>query len=413
MIASKQIAFGKAAGGNKLPDGVVQVEYLETDGESYLVMPNRFTSSSLGEGVKVELGLDIRVAQNNTPILVQGTSMSHRWCIVGDTIPSSLKLYCMGNFNKSFALSSPAKIVIEASINSVYMTIGETRDGGSHGSFMDDDFDIAIFSYSNGMNIAPAGQRIYGYRFIAGGHTLTDLIPVRVGDVGYMYDRVSGQLFGNQGTGEFVLGPDIIDYTAKDYVQDGLIWQWDVEGGQLITSTESIITNSVQRENTIEMCVGTITENVDYCRVMVGDDGMNQCYNTLFTSNGYPVQLAYTGSSYYYRSGLTGPANDYFPRHGYEIGKPWHGVCAVDEMGVGRTSEPNGRYYKDGVLLGEIYGVSSMFANEKLRPTVAFHTPSGKPSMENFLKSVLVYNRALTAEEVAHNYSIDKARFGL
>jgi hypothetical protein len=36
-----------------------------------------------------------------------------------------------------------------------------------------------------------------------------DLIPVRKGNVGYMYDRVSGQLFGNQGTGEFVLGPDL------------------------------------------------------------------------------------------------------------------------------------------------------------------------------------------------------------
>ena len=38
---------------------------------------------------------------------------------------------------------------------------------------------------------------------------LRDLIPVRVGKVGYMYDKVSGQLFGNSGTGEFILGPDV------------------------------------------------------------------------------------------------------------------------------------------------------------------------------------------------------------
>lgn len=37
---------------------------------------------------------------------------------------------------------------------------------------------------------------------------MADFIPVRVGDVGYMYDRVSGQLFGNSGTGAFVIGPD-------------------------------------------------------------------------------------------------------------------------------------------------------------------------------------------------------------
>lgn len=37
---------------------------------------------------------------------------------------------------------------------------------------------------------------------------IADYIPVRVGNVGYMYDKVSGQLFGNQGTGQFIIGPD-------------------------------------------------------------------------------------------------------------------------------------------------------------------------------------------------------------
>lgn len=37
---------------------------------------------------------------------------------------------------------------------------------------------------------------------------MLDLIPVRKGNVGYMYDKVSGQLFGNAGTGQFILGPD-------------------------------------------------------------------------------------------------------------------------------------------------------------------------------------------------------------
>lgn len=36
-----------------------------------------------------------------------------------------------------------------------------------------------------------------------------DGIPVRVGTVGYLYDRISGQLFGNVGTGAFILGPDV------------------------------------------------------------------------------------------------------------------------------------------------------------------------------------------------------------
>ena len=41
------------------------------------------------------------------------------------------------------------------------------------------------------------------------GVKLRHFIPVRVGQVGYMYDKVSGQLFGNAGTGSFILGPDV------------------------------------------------------------------------------------------------------------------------------------------------------------------------------------------------------------
>ena len=38
---------------------------------------------------------------------------------------------------------------------------------------------------------------------------IRDIIPVRVGTIGYMYDKVSKQLFGNDGTGDFILGPDV------------------------------------------------------------------------------------------------------------------------------------------------------------------------------------------------------------
>ena len=37
---------------------------------------------------------------------------------------------------------------------------------------------------------------------------VADFIPVRKGNIGYMFDRVSGELFGNAGTGAFIIGPD-------------------------------------------------------------------------------------------------------------------------------------------------------------------------------------------------------------
>lgn len=50
--------------------------------------------------------------------------------------------------------------------------------------------------------------RCYYLKFTKNGTVVCDLIPVRVGQVGYLYDKVSGKLFGNSGTGSLILGPD-------------------------------------------------------------------------------------------------------------------------------------------------------------------------------------------------------------
>jgi len=51
--------------------------------------------------------------------------------------------------------------------------------------------------------------RFFNFQQQRGSVAVHDLIPVRVGTVGYMYDRVSGHLYGNSGTGDFIVGPDI------------------------------------------------------------------------------------------------------------------------------------------------------------------------------------------------------------
>lgn len=50
---------------------------------------------------------------------------------------------------------------------------------------------------------------LYSAQIYQGGVLVRDMYPVRVGQVGYMYDRVSKRLFGNSGTGTFTLGPDV------------------------------------------------------------------------------------------------------------------------------------------------------------------------------------------------------------
>lgn len=51
--------------------------------------------------------------------------------------------------------------------------------------------------------------RIHAVKISQGSDIIFDFIPVRKDGVGYMYDRISGNLYGNNGTGSFTLGPDV------------------------------------------------------------------------------------------------------------------------------------------------------------------------------------------------------------
>lgn len=59
--------------------------------------------------------------------------------------------------------------------------------------------------------------RCYYFQIYDNGTLVRDFIPVRIGTKGYMLDKVSGELYGNSGTGDFVLGQDVgyIDYSKN------------------------------------------------------------------------------------------------------------------------------------------------------------------------------------------------------
>lgn len=52
-------------------------------------------------------------------------------------------------------------------------------------------------------------EKIYDAKIYINNELVRHFIPVRDGGTGYMYDTVSGELFGNASIGDFTLGPDI------------------------------------------------------------------------------------------------------------------------------------------------------------------------------------------------------------
>ena len=63
---------------------------------------------------------------------------------------------------------------------------------------------FALFGRNIGGIVTPCAVRIY-YAKLGD----LDLLPVRIGNEGFMLDTISGELFANQGTGSFIVGPDI------------------------------------------------------------------------------------------------------------------------------------------------------------------------------------------------------------
>jgi hypothetical protein len=78
------------------------------------------------------------------------------------------------------------------------------------GAFQATTLPIYLFALNNnGSATCHPSCRIYSFKIYKSNSLVLDFIPVRVGQVGYMYDKISGTLFGNAGSGNFIIGNDV------------------------------------------------------------------------------------------------------------------------------------------------------------------------------------------------------------
>lgn len=68
---------------------------------------------------------------------------------------------------------------------------------------------IYIFIRNHGSSLTtPEKTKVFGVQIFENNILVRDMIPVRIAQQGYMYDKVSKRLFQNIGKGQFILGPD-------------------------------------------------------------------------------------------------------------------------------------------------------------------------------------------------------------
>lgn len=200
-------------GGQPLPYDA-QVEYLESTGEQYIDLGLKPFSSDV-----VTIKFRATTTQSTGFIGSRFGSTSGK-CIIGSGSSGTIFLASLGSA-QNLQLASFDQLVHTIVLNN--STGMASIDGGTEvnvGTYSWNNLNYFLFCYNqNGTASLFSSIQVMSVQI---GERMK-LIPVRVGTTGYMYDEVSGNLFGNSGAGDFVVGNDKIElpagFTRKQYIQ--------------------------------------------------------------------------------------------------------------------------------------------------------------------------------------------------
>ena len=426
MIAARQIAFGRGAGAI-LPDGVIPIEYLESTGTQYI---------DTGIKMRGEYNLDITYQIVDASVYYGGI-FSCRPYPVNHTASYTLLEFDRFDYGVG-AYCTMTQSLDKVNFRCVDGSCYRSNELVKAGKVKDFAAEETAWLFDDRANSGFKG-RIFHCSILNGITPVLDLIPVRVGSVGYMYDRVSGRLFGNDGTGVFVLGPDLagidIEYTAKDYVQDGLVAMWDGienagwgvhDDGATVWKdlVGGIAAEPINYKNNADFAFGWSDGfcKVRHCNLSISAPNITDVINSPQCTYEFALVRRDGNNRFYIVSDKPGLGSWQNAQNGFYVVKGANNI---------RTSIIKEKSFllDDHRSLSAVFnnGYRVIFSNGVMvkEDTV---TETVSPEITNLVgcgyryddfttcadvNFVRIYNRALTAEEIAHNYEIDKVRFNL
>lgn len=196
-----------------IPANATRIRYLQSGASAA-----RIDTGVSPNGASVRIAGSIGITQNAYNVYFLGVSDGTNMCNMTGSYSRKAYFVCGTDGASTTAvgnISYPLNTLFgfDVSANPATGAIGGTINGTSKsGSFPGStpSTNIYIFGINNNGS-HNYGKTIYlcgALSIWVGGTLVRSYVPVRVGQTGYLFDRVSGQLFGNAGTGDFVLGPD-------------------------------------------------------------------------------------------------------------------------------------------------------------------------------------------------------------
>ena len=197
-----------AWGGKQLPYDA-EVEYLESTGTQWI---DTGVNGYLDFDYDIKFLIPTPVSPNYYNSFFGAwnsiESNPRQYCF---TNSSSQTFYCGNGRDSQLNMSScPQNEIAHFRKDGNTLQLNKNKKTVAYSEPYELDRTLFLFGTNRGtvINRAFSGTRIYSFELSLGGEMILGLIPVRKGNVGYMYDRVSGQFLGNAGTGDFVIGPD-------------------------------------------------------------------------------------------------------------------------------------------------------------------------------------------------------------
>lgn len=275
-------------------------------------------------------------------------------------------------------------------------------------------------------NVAQYGlAKLYSFKVLnhSNGSFVADMIPVRFTNElgqseGAMYDRVSGQIFRNQGTGAFLYGRDINPISARSYVNDGLIAMWDgIENAgwgvhdpnatmwkDLVGDNDFAIygivnSNGIKTTNTAAAEREGYINGIETVEVCCGIDKV--------TNQGLLFYSATISTS---RIGLV----HYGPNVGYQTyANKFYAYDSLNSASARTITGTSDGCYVNAVALQETSHSSDQWNNSTYTGVGGRHWQSNNWMANGTYHCIRIYNRALSTAEIAANYTVDRWRFNL
>lgn len=176
-----------------------RVEYLQSSGTQYIDLDYTSTANSI-------ISVDVLV---NT-VTTQGRFIGNSSGYFEAYINGSKKYSFASGGNtavSSITVNTTTRRVVSINnvtkkgyIDNTAVTITQNGTSYYNSSF--------VFARPSSSSTYISGN-LYSVVIMEGETTIRNMIPVRKDGVGYMYDTISGELFGNSGTGSFTYGNDV------------------------------------------------------------------------------------------------------------------------------------------------------------------------------------------------------------